>query len=424
MSQSASTVVENSQVIFGRAPLPNGWRWVRLKDVGGIADGDWILTSDYAASGVRLIQVGDVGKGRFVGKSSRHITLERAKELNCTFLQAGDILISRMPDPMGRACVMPDLEYPCITAVDVSIWRPNSDIADREYLTHYLNSSEWYARVSGLASGATRQRISRLNLENLTVPLPSLSEQKRIAAILNEQTAAVERARTAAEAQLKATKDLPSAYLRSVFDSPQAQQWTRKRIGEVALLVQNGIYKAAEHYGHGHPFLRMYNVQNNSWALNLDRIALVNLEGKEEQTFALKCGDLLISRVNSFELVGKCAWVSPDAEGFVFENMLIRVQLDSSVNSLFVAQQMATDAVRKQVEAVAKRAIGQASINSADLRAIEIALPSLDIQEQMANELSARVAGAEQASKALQDQLSTIYKLPATLLRQAFTGKL
>lgn len=262
------------------------------------------------------------------------------------------------------------------------------------------------------------------NLLTLRFSLPPPIEQRRLAANLNEQMAAIERARAAAEAQLEAAKDLPAAYLRSIFNSDEATQWVRKRLGDVALQVQNGIYKAAEHYGHGHPFLRMYNVQNDSWTLNLDPLALVNLEGKEEQTYALKRGDLLISRVNSFELVGKCAWVSPDAEGFVFENMLIRVQLDSSVNSLFAAQQMATDAVRKQIEAVAKRAIGQASINSTDLRGIEIALPSLAEQERMASELSAQIADAQKASRTLQDQLDTINKLSAALLREAFTGEL
>jgi type I restriction enzyme, S subunit len=114
--------------------LPDGWRLVKVADIGPVVDGDWILNSDYAPQGVRLLQVGDVGIERFIGKSSRFITLERAKELNCTLLEPGDILISRMPDPIGRACTMPDIGYPCITAVDVSIWRPRVEEVDRVYL--------------------------------------------------------------------------------------------------------------------------------------------------------------------------------------------------------------------------------------------------------------------------------------------------
>ena len=53
-----------------------------------------------------------------------------------------------------------------------------------------------------------------------TIPSPPSPEQKRIAAILNEQMASVEKARKAAEQQLEAAKTLPAAYLRSVFNSP------------------------------------------------------------------------------------------------------------------------------------------------------------------------------------------------------------
>ncbi len=197
--------------------LPTGWQWAPLAQIGPLTDGDWILNADYSSSGVRLLQVGDIGVGNLAAKSSRFITLERAKELKCTLLQAGDILISRMPDPIGRACTLPDLGYLCITAVDVTVWRPDKD-ADRGYLTHYLSSSEWLSRVKELASGATRPRISRTNLEALTVPLPPLAEQKRIAALLNDQMAEVERASKAIEEELDAINKLPAALLRWAFN--------------------------------------------------------------------------------------------------------------------------------------------------------------------------------------------------------------
>src|SRR4030067_3717291 len=90
---------------FKRTPfgqIPVDWETKNWKEMGPVTDGDWILTSDYSATGVRLLQIGDIGVGRFIGKSKRFISEERARELGCNLLNAGDILISRMPDPIGR----------------------------------------------------------------------------------------------------------------------------------------------------------------------------------------------------------------------------------------------------------------------------------------------------------------------------------
>jgi len=210
----ATAFIEKSQ----KHNLPRNWKWMKIKDIGPVVDGDWILNVDYSEKGVRLLQVGDIGVRRFVGKSERFISESRAEELGCTFLKPNDILISRMPDPIGRACLLPNLGYPCITAVDVSIWRPDPQVADRKYLVYYLNSPSWFKIVTSLASGATRQRISRINLENILLPLAPLTEQKKIATILDEKFLQLEKAQAAVEAQLEAAKALPTAYLREVFE--------------------------------------------------------------------------------------------------------------------------------------------------------------------------------------------------------------
>ena len=186
--------------------------------LGDLTDGDWILNSDYADSGVRLLQLGDVGSGRLTLRSSRFISSERAQELNCTMLRPGDILISRMPDPIGRACILPNLGFSAITAVDVTIFRPSDRVVDREFVTQFMNSPQWLKVVAGKASGATRPRISRKNLGLLTVPAPSIEIQRAIAAKLRLQLATIDAMTVAVEAQYKAVEALPSVLLRRAFD--------------------------------------------------------------------------------------------------------------------------------------------------------------------------------------------------------------
>jgi restriction endonuclease S subunit len=188
-----------------------------LGSLGTLTDGDWILTADYAPAGVRLLQVGDVGSGAIRLKSSRYISAARARELGCTLLRPGDVLISRMPEPMGRACVLPDLGYPTITAVDVTIFRPDEERLDRDFATYYMNSRQWLSDVASQSSGATRQRISRKNLEQIQVPRPPIDEQRRIVAELRGRLSKIDAATMTLQAELEAIEALPAALLRRAF---------------------------------------------------------------------------------------------------------------------------------------------------------------------------------------------------------------
>lgn len=188
-----------------------------LGEQGSLQDGDWILNADYAPTGVRLFQVGDVGRGRLLSRSNRYISMERAIQLKCAFLRPGDILISRMPDPIGRACLVPNLGYEAITAVDVTIFRPDPAVIDTEYAVQYMNSRRWLAAAAAKASGATRARISRLNLELLEVPLPTIHVQRKIASVLRDRLSAVDDIEASIRAEQEAMDGVPAALLRRAF---------------------------------------------------------------------------------------------------------------------------------------------------------------------------------------------------------------
>lgn len=73
-----------------------------LLEDGLFVDGDWVETKDQDPNGqVRLIQLADIGDGVFRNRSSRFLTIDKANKLGCTFLQAGDVLVARMPEPVA-----------------------------------------------------------------------------------------------------------------------------------------------------------------------------------------------------------------------------------------------------------------------------------------------------------------------------------
>ncbi len=157
-------------------------KFKKLKDICiYFGDGDWIEKKDQSKKGIRLIQTGNVKDGYFSDRvdKGRYITKETFEKLNCTEIFEGDILISRLPDPVGRACIIPKLNTKMITAVDCTIVRASNEV-DKNYLSYYLQSQKYYFDINQKITGATRQRISRENLGNILIPIPELNEQKKI----------------------------------------------------------------------------------------------------------------------------------------------------------------------------------------------------------------------------------------------------
>ena len=149
-------------------------------------DGDWIEAKDQSNSGVRLIQTGNVGLGEYIDKQNnkKWISKETFERLNCEEVFSGDILISRLPEPAGRACIVPNLGTKMITAVDCTIVRTATQV-NPKYLLQYLSSQSYFDEVNTCLAGGTRQRISRSNLATFDVSMPvKYEEQKAIGEFL------------------------------------------------------------------------------------------------------------------------------------------------------------------------------------------------------------------------------------------------
>ena len=145
-------------------------------------DGDWIESKDQSDFGVRLVQTGNVGVAEYLDKTNnkKWISEDTFDRLHCEEVLPGDILISRLPEPAGRACIVPLLGTKMITAVDCTIVRTAPDISNK-FLVQYLSSQAYFDDVNTCLAGGTRQRISRGNLANFNVPIPvKKSEQDAI----------------------------------------------------------------------------------------------------------------------------------------------------------------------------------------------------------------------------------------------------
>lgn len=154
--------------------VPEGWGHASLSDLCiSIEDGDWIETKDQGGDEFRLLQISNVGVNRFVETGNfRFISKETFKRLRCREIMPGQLLIARMPTPIGRAWLVTPKPWRMVTAVDVAIVEADVSKTSPEFLLHFLNSDATLAAFATQASGTTRLRITRRQIEALPLLAP------------------------------------------------------------------------------------------------------------------------------------------------------------------------------------------------------------------------------------------------------------
>ena len=231
-----------------------------VTDDGLFCDGDWIEKKDQDPNGeIRLIQLADIGVCEFKNKSSKYLTEKKAKELNCTFLQKGDILIARLPDPLGRACIFP-LDEKCITAVDIAIVRLHRESeVDASYVMYLINSPQFRNKVKLYESGTTRKRISRKNLDKIEFELPPIEVQRRIVTRIEELFSELD----SGVETLKKTKAQLAVYRQAVLKEAFEKCDLSVSVNSVCVHVTDGDHMPPPKSQVGVPFIMISNIENN-----------------------------------------------------------------------------------------------------------------------------------------------------------------
>ncbi len=337
----------------------------------------WITPTDLGALNVMRITT-----------SSRKITKEGYESCGAALLPVGAVVLSSRA-PIGYLGIA---ETPLCTNQGCKSFIP-SDKVTSAFLYWQLKKS--VPELQSLGSGATFKEISKTDLQNFIISLPPISEQKRIAVILNEQMEAIEKALKATEAQLEAAKTLPAAYLRAVFNSPEAKQWPRKKFEEVAML-QRGYDLPSQNQIYG----------------NFPIMTSSGVSGYHNECKAKSPG-VITGRSGS---IGKVYFVEED---YWPHNTALYVKdfKDNEPQYIYFLLQWL------DLKTIC-RGSGVPTLDRKEVHKVIVQHPEKAIQQRIAIELSERMASAERLRKSLESQLETINKLPAALLRQAFNGEL
>lgn len=379
-------------------PLPAGWRWARLGDVCEFSYGSALPERSRQEGAVPIY-----GSNGIVGYHNAPLT-------------AGPTIIIGRKGSIGEVHVS---DVPC-WPIDTTYYIEQSWIdTDLQWLAYCLK----HLKLQNLNKAAAVPGLNRVDAYSIWIPLPPHHEQRRIAAILRERMAAVERARAAAEAQLAAARALPAAYLRAVFESAEAQEWPRVRLGSVAKVQAGYAFKSEWFIPNGIRLLRNANIFQDyiSWQ---EQVCLPWPRRREFPSYELEPGDIVLSLDRPMVSNGlKVARLSIADVPSLLLQRVARFQLSGDLEPDFLYTFLHT---RTFISEITKhnQSLGVPHISPKQVESVRVPLPSLNQQQRMARDIRTQTERIQQLCDSAMHQLHAINALPQALLRQAFSGAL
>lgn len=140
----------------------------------------------YKTQGVSLVRSQNVYDFNFSNGGLVYIDEEQAQKMKNVEIMKDDVLLNITGDSVARCCIIPEDKLPARVNQHVSIIRTNDKLLDSRFLLYWINKQSTKELLLSLSStGATRKALTKSMIENLKIELPTLNEQKSIAATLS-----------------------------------------------------------------------------------------------------------------------------------------------------------------------------------------------------------------------------------------------
>ena len=402
--------------------IPDDWETKTLLELAEgkkelFDDGDWIEAEHITTKGVRLIQTGNIGIGKFIEKDERKYIYEASfVSLRCKELKQGDLLICRLAEPAGRSCVLEDIgEGKVVTSVDVTIFRPPSEMADRSFLTQVFSTSEWFKSVNDRSGGTTHKRISRGALGRLKVQIPPLLEQRAIAKSLLDVDALL----ATLDQVIAKKRDLKQATMQQLLTGKArlpgfSGKWDVKQIGEFTDCTAGGTPSTlnSAYWGGEIPWM-------SSGELHLKRVR--DVEGR--------ITELGLNSSSTKIIPSHCVLIGLAGQGKTRGTVainLIELCTNQSIAAIFPNKSFNSeylfhnlDARYDELRELSTGDGGRGGLNLKIIKSIDIPFPSLEEQDAIASVLSdldAELAALESRREKTRD-------IKQAMMQELLTGK-
>lgn len=419
--------------------VPEGWIPTTLEHIAeprtGLQTGPFgsqLKASEYADEGIPVIMPKDIRDGRVVDDTAARVSESTAASLHKHRCEVGDILFGRRGD-IGRCAVITSKERGWLCGTGCLRARPRAGTVDADFLTQQLRQQSIAAWLTEHAVGQTMLNLNTSILGALPLLLPPLPEQRKIAAILSSVDEAIEKTQAVIDQvqvvrkglmQELLTRGLPGRHTKfkqtEIGEIPD--DWEVVELGEVLTSIDAGWSPLCDNrparegeWG----VLKVSCVSSGTFRPEENKRLTDGLEPRPD--ISVNTGDLLVSRANTKELVGRAAIVERPTPHLMMSDKLLRLRPNPNRSiGAYLNLVLGTDAARTQIEDRATGSSGSMkNISQAKLRTVVIPLPS--VAEQ--NSLVGTYASMNARTSAERRCVAELRALKSALMSVLLTGE-
>jgi len=405
-------------------PLPDGWRWVRLREViaevqAGFACG---LRDPQGIAQLRMNNLDT--RGNFVWDDVLRVPRE-ANDIDQFQILPGDVLFNNTnsTELVGKSALFEGYVEPIVYSNHFTRLRTVDESLLPDFLASWLNH-QWqqgvFAAICNRWIGQSAVKADKLL--NLAIPLPTLSEQWRISGVLREQMEALEKARTAAQVRLEAVKALPAAFLRQVFPQPGQplpNGWRWVKLGEVCE-KQTGIRDPRTEPETVFQYVDITSVSNQRKCITEARTVL-GIDAPSRARQVIRANDIIVATTRPN--LNAVAQVPSELDNQICSTGFCVLRTGVGILPDYIFAFVRYESFIEALTDLVKGALYPA-VTDGQVKAQQIPLPPLSEQRRIAGLLREQMTAVEKARAAAEAELNTITALPAALLLRAFAGEL
>lgn len=366
--------------------VPGNWCWTYLKDVAQWGSGGTPSRKNPAfyEGNILWVKTGELQED-YIYDTEEKISKEAIQKSSAKIFPVGTVLIAMYGATIGKTAILgvkAATNQACACAVC-------NDSLYNKYLFYYLRFQKDSFIKQG--KGGAQPNISQDIIKKNYIPLPPKVEQQRIVEQIESLFAKLDEAKEKVQEVIASIDDNIEALLYKAFTGQLTNDWRNSNIeiekwedttlSEIVSGLKYGSSEKSDYEYKGTPILRILNIGDGVIDFSDLKYMSEELKNSSHEVFE---DDILIIRSNgSRDLVGKCALVPKLQERYAYASFLIRVKVTEKVLPEYLVRFINSSMARAQMFDKAKSSLGIYNINSKELGAIKICVPSIEEQKQI-----------------------------------------